>query len=92
MTEEIRALQKRMGVDEPEYKIDVEVNSAVNIIDGPFKGFEGKVAEIQQSGPKAGMGFDRAAVTAAEKTTWQPAMVGEVPVKMWVDLRMEFKP
>ena len=53
---------------------------------------EGKVAEIQQSGPKAGMGFDRAAVTAAEKTTWQPAMVGEVPVKMWVDLRMEFKP
>lgn len=53
---------------------------------------EGGVVEIQQSGPKAGMGFDRAAVAAAEKTTWQPAMVGQTPVKMWVDLRIEFKP
>jgi TonB family protein len=53
---------------------------------------QGNVAEIQQNGPKAGMGFDRAAVAAAEKTTWQPAMVGDVPVKMWIDLRIEFKP
>lgn len=43
---EIKSLQKRMGVDEPEYRIDVEVNSAITITDGPFKGFEGKVAEI----------------------------------------------
>jgi transcriptional antiterminator NusG len=47
--EEIKALQKRMGVEEPEYKIDVEVNSPVRITDGPFKGFEGKVAEIDES-------------------------------------------
>ncbi len=47
--EEIKALQKRMGVDEPEYKIDVEVNSPVKIVDGPFKNFEGKVAEIDES-------------------------------------------
>ncbi len=47
--EEIKALQKRMGVDEPEYKIDVEVNSAVTINDGPFKGFEGKVADIDEA-------------------------------------------
>jgi TonB family protein len=53
---------------------------------------QGNVAEVQQSGAKAGMGFDRAAILAAEKTTWQPAMVGDVPVKMWVDLRIEFKP
>jgi transcriptional antiterminator NusG len=43
---EIAALQKRMGVDEPEYTLDVEVNSPVQITDGPFKNFEGKVAEI----------------------------------------------
>jgi transcriptional antiterminator NusG len=43
---EIKSLQKRMGVDEPEYRIDVEVNSAISITDGPFKGFEGKVSEI----------------------------------------------
>ena len=47
--EEIKALQKRMGVEEPEYKIDVEVNSPVKITDGPFKGFEGKVAEIDEA-------------------------------------------
>jgi transcriptional antiterminator NusG len=46
---EIKALQKRMGVDEPEYKIDVEVNSAVRITDGPFKSFEGKVSAIDVS-------------------------------------------
>ena len=47
--EEIKSLQKRMGVDEPEYKIDVEVNSPVKIVDGPFKGFEGKVNEIDEA-------------------------------------------
>ena len=47
--EEIKSLQKRMGVEEPEYKIDVEVNAPVKITDGPFKGFEGKVAEIDEA-------------------------------------------
>jgi transcriptional antiterminator NusG len=46
---EIKALQKRMGIDEPEYKIDVQVNSAIRITDGPFKGFEGKVSAIDES-------------------------------------------
>ncbi|MFH1047416.1 MAG: transcription termination/antitermination protein NusG [Patescibacteria group bacterium] len=46
---EIKALQKRMGVEDPEYKIDIEVNAPVTITDGPFKNFEGKVAEIDQS-------------------------------------------
>jgi len=46
--EEIQALQKRMGVNEPEYALDVEVGSPVQITDGPFKNFEGKVAEIDQ--------------------------------------------
>lgn len=43
---EIAALQKRMGVDEPEYTLDAEVGSPVQITDGPFKNFEGKVANI----------------------------------------------
>ncbi len=46
--EEINALMKRMKVEEPEYKLDVEVGSPVSIIDGPFKGFEGKVNEIDE--------------------------------------------
>ena len=47
--EEVKSLQKRMGVEEPEFKIDVEVNSPVRITDGPFKNFEGKVSEIDES-------------------------------------------
>src|SRR6266576_4470404 len=33
--DEVKSLQKRMGVEEPEYKIDVEVNEPVRISDGP---------------------------------------------------------
>lgn len=43
---EIQSLQKRMGVEEPKYKIDVEAGEAVQITDGPFKGMEGKVTEV----------------------------------------------
>lgn len=46
--EEIAALQKRMGVNEPEYTLDVAAGDAVQITDGPFKNFEGKVSEIDQ--------------------------------------------
>jgi len=47
--EEIKSLQKRMGVDEPEYQIDVVKNDPVKITDGPFKNMEGKVTEIDES-------------------------------------------
>lgn len=46
--EEIESLQKRMGVEEPKYKIDVQVGDAVKIVDGPFKDFDGKIAEIDE--------------------------------------------
>lgn len=44
--DEIKSLQKRMGVEEPEFVIDVMVGEAVRIVDGPFKNFEGKISEI----------------------------------------------
>ncbi len=47
--EEVKALQKRMGVEEPKYKIDVMVGSPVRIVDGPFKDFEGKVSELDEA-------------------------------------------
>lgn len=46
---EVKSLQKRMGVEEPQYKIDVQVNSPVSIVDGPFKGFEGKISEVDEA-------------------------------------------
>lgn len=45
---EIMALQKRMTAEEPTHKIDVEVDQPVKIVDGPFKGFEGKVSAVDQ--------------------------------------------
>jgi len=45
---EIKDLQKRMGVEEPKYKIDVSINSPVKIVDGPFKNLDGKVTGIDE--------------------------------------------
>jgi transcriptional antiterminator NusG len=47
--EEIEALMKRVKADEPEFKIEIEVGSLVQITDGPFKNFEGKVSELDEA-------------------------------------------
>jgi len=46
---EIKNIMKRMGEEEPKYKIDVKIGDAVSIIDGPFKGFDGTVSEIDEA-------------------------------------------
>ena len=46
--EEIENLKKRMGVKEPQYRIEVKVGDMVKITDGPFKDFDGKVSEIDE--------------------------------------------
>lgn len=46
--EEIDALMKRMGVDEPEFTFDIQKNDPVIITDGPFKGQQGKISEIDE--------------------------------------------
>ncbi len=47
--EEVKGLQKRMGLEEPEYQIDVLKGDAIRITDGPFKNMEGKVTEIDEA-------------------------------------------
>ncbi|MFO0862522.1 MAG: transcription termination/antitermination protein NusG [Candidatus Saccharibacteria bacterium] len=46
--EEVVAIQKRMGVEEPKFSIDFSIGELVNITDGPFKGFDGTVNEIDE--------------------------------------------
>lgn len=46
---EVKQIQKRMGVDEPKYSIDFSIGELVNITDGPFKGFDGMVNEIDEN-------------------------------------------
>ena len=43
---EIQSLQKRTGVEEPKYKIDVIIGDLVRVMDGPFKDYEGKVSDV----------------------------------------------
>lgn len=43
---EIKKIKKRMGVEEPKHQIDFEEGEVVSVIDGPFKGFDGTIAEI----------------------------------------------
>ncbi len=47
--EDMKNLQKRMGVEEPSYKIDVVKGDSVRITDGPFKNIEGKVIKIDET-------------------------------------------
>lgn len=44
--EEVKHLMGRMGDEEPRYKIDVKVGETVKIVDGPFKEYDGKIAEL----------------------------------------------
>ncbi|MFA5188010.1 MAG: transcription termination/antitermination protein NusG [Patescibacteria group bacterium] len=46
---EVQGLLKRMGQEEPKFKIDVSEGSPVKITDGPFKNFEGKVTAIDEA-------------------------------------------
>ncbi len=46
---EVKELQKRMGVEEPKFTIDVTVDSPVKIVDGPFKNLEGKVTQVDEA-------------------------------------------
>ena len=46
--QEVEVLKKRMGVETPQYKIEVKIGDSVKIIDGPFKDFDGKVAEVDE--------------------------------------------
>lgn len=46
---EVDSLMKRMTADEPTHKIDLAIDDAVRIGDGPFKNFEGKVSAVDES-------------------------------------------
>lgn len=47
--EEVDALMKRIGVSDPEFKIDVSKGDTVTISDGPFKGQNGKVEAVDDA-------------------------------------------
>lgn len=44
--DEMEKINKRMGLEQPKHKIDFNVGEVVSIVDGPFKGFDGSINEI----------------------------------------------
>lgn len=46
--EEVDTLFKRMNSDIVKHKIDLSLDDAVTIVDGPFKDLEGKIGEIDE--------------------------------------------
>jgi transcription termination/antitermination protein NusG len=46
--DEMEKIMKRMGKEEPKHKIDFKMGEVVSIIDGPFKGFDGAISELDQ--------------------------------------------
>ncbi len=46
--DEIEKIMKRMGRDEPKHKMDYVVGDVVSITDGPFKGFDGAINELDE--------------------------------------------
>jgi len=44
--DEMAKIKKRMGVSEPKHHIDFASGEVVSIVDGPFKGFDGAISEI----------------------------------------------
>lgn len=49
---EIESIKKRMGVEDPKFTVNYEVNEVVSVTDGPFKGFEGTVSDIDNKNGK----------------------------------------
>lgn len=46
--EEVESLFRRMNADNVKHKIDFAIGEAIQIVDGPFKDFEGKVSEVDE--------------------------------------------
>lgn len=47
--EQVDALLKRVGTSEPEFKFDLSKGDTVTITDGPFKGQQAKVEDVDQA-------------------------------------------
>ena len=46
---EIAKIKKRMGAEDPKFSINYAIGVVVSITDGPFKGFDGSVSEVDSA-------------------------------------------
>jgi len=50
----------------------------------------GLPAKVELAGPKAGLGFDDAALELVRGMRWKPAVKDSVPVKVWLQVTVDF--
>jgi len=50
----------------------------------------GLPAKIELAGPKVGLGFDDSATELVRGMRWKPAMKDDVPVKVWIEVSVDF--
>jgi TonB family protein len=71
----------------------VRMNKSAEVVIKVLVDERGRVVDAQRSGPKAGLGFDEAALDAARRASFNPATTKDgTRVKMWATLRVTFKP
>ncbi len=46
--EEVDSLMARVTEDEPKFKVDFKAGELVKVVDGPFKDYDGKIAEVDE--------------------------------------------
>ncbi|MFO7152725.1 MAG: transcription termination/antitermination protein NusG [Bacillota bacterium] len=49
---EVKAILKKMGIEEPKPKIELEIDQNVKVTSGPFENFVGKVVEVNHEKQK----------------------------------------
>jgi transcriptional antiterminator NusG len=47
LQEEVEAILKQMGVEQPKAEVDFEIKESVKVKEGPFANFVGSIEEIQ---------------------------------------------
>jgi TonB family protein len=52
---------------------------------------KGEVQQVEVTGPRAGYGFDQAAMEAARRANYRPATKDGVRVKMWTVVKLKFE-
>ncbi|MFH1175123.1 MAG: transcription termination/antitermination protein NusG [bacterium] len=46
--DEMKIIQQRMGKEETKFKIDLDMDDNIKIVDGPFKDLEGKISDVDE--------------------------------------------
>jgi TonB family protein len=87
------AVPKLRSLPEPRYPLAAQrLNKSAQVVVRVLVDERGRVVDAAIVGARAGLGFDEAAIEAARRASFNPAVKDGVRVKMWTSLGVTFKP